>query len=113
MHFEDIQSIAGCVMAACQTDCESRAAMDQWSSNLCAATAAPKPIDGDAGGAGGPDGGRPLVSAAGATGAGATAGSSGCATAAGQSAGREPAGFAFVLLGATWLARRRRSRSRA
>jgi hypothetical protein len=48
MAYEDIQAITTCLKTTCQPDCLMRAMASQWSSDMCAATAMPLPIDGGA-----------------------------------------------------------------
>jgi MYXO-CTERM domain-containing protein len=75
MSYSDIMAIDACVKAQCQSDCQARADMDQWSADVCDATPAPKPVgDGST-----PDGGG--------TGAGGAAGSGGGTAGAGGTAG--------------------------
>jgi hypothetical protein len=111
MSYDQISAIATCVMATCQTDCLARAAMGQWSSDLCAATA-PPPADAgmpvsdagsDASGSGHPD-------AAADAGRTPNKDKSGCNCSLGAPAraGRS-GGAALLLLLSLWAARRRPS----
>jgi MYXO-CTERM domain-containing protein len=61
MDYSQIQAIQTCVAAQCQSDCEMRAGLGQWSPDFCAATPDPQPVDGGLmssidGGAGGSGG---------------------------------------------------------
>jgi len=86
MAFADIQAIAACAKAQCQDDCQMRADIDQWPAEMCAATPAPKPVDGgDSGSDGGAGGG-------GASGRGGAGGVSGQAGAAGDASDASGAG---------------------
>jgi MYXO-CTERM domain-containing protein len=44
LRFADIDAIAGCLAAACQGDCQMRAAQQQWPTAMCAAAPPPDPI---------------------------------------------------------------------
>jgi hypothetical protein len=106
MAYSDIQAIQTCVMAMCQTDCLSRADMQQWSDAICSAAA---PVS-----AGGGGGGRASGGTAGhaSTGSGGAAGSpsgggSGCDVGAGRWSWLALGGI-LVLLGAGWGRRRQK-----
>jgi hypothetical protein len=114
MAYEDIQAITTCLKATCQPDCLLRAGNGQWSSDMCAATAMPLPVDGgaDAGPiTGGHDAGAAGHGGGGTTDAGTTGGKSsgGCHCAAAPSGapnGRTLTGLGLAL--ALVVARRRR-----
>jgi hypothetical protein len=44
LRFADIDAIAGCVAAACQTECQARADQGQWPAAMCAAAPPSNPI---------------------------------------------------------------------
>ena len=46
LSFDAIQAIDPCVKAQCQDDCQMRAALGQWSSDMCDAVPAPRATDG-------------------------------------------------------------------
>jgi MYXO-CTERM domain-containing protein len=115
LRFDAIQAIDSCVKVKCQDDCQMRAALGQWSADMCDAVPAPH---GTGAGDAGVDGAKALADA-GADHPAADAGTapppaSGCHCAAGGAAPGSPAAAALpaaVLLVA--LHRRRRGRSRA
>jgi len=48
LSFDAIQAIAPCVKTLCQDDCQLRAGLGQWSSDMCDAVPAPRATDGGA-----------------------------------------------------------------
>lgn len=116
LSFDAIQAIDPCVKAKCSDDCQMRAALGQWSSDMCDAVPAPHVTGaGDAG----VDGARPLADAGADHPAAVDAGAvhkpeSGCHCAAAGAAPGSPAASALpaaVLLVALHRRRRRRSRT--
>jgi len=115
---QNIQAIASCLQQYCQTDCETRAGMDLFSSYgsaaVCSAVVMPAPLDGGLDAATPPvhDAGRPPTSDGGGhqgqdAGAGGGSGSGcHCDLAPGTTAGTGP----WLLLAAAFLGSRRRRR---
>jgi MYXO-CTERM domain-containing protein len=104
---QDIQAIQTCVMAYCQTDCNTRAGTGLFSDDVCQASVMPDPIDAghdaaasghDAGGTGSKDASTTTTSSSGGCGH--------CGLAPGQTA--SPWSWLVLLAAAITLARRRR-----
>jgi hypothetical protein len=109
---QDIQAIQTCVMAVCQTDCNTRAGTGLFSEDICQAAVMPDPIDaGHDAVPAGPDAAASGHDAGGSKDASTAATSSGggcghCDLAPGRAAA--PWSWLVLLAGAITLARRRR-----
>ena len=116
LKFDAIQAIDPCVKTLCQDDCQLRAGLGQWSSDMCDAVPAPRATDGGVpAGDGGIDAAKPVADGGTvhpAVDAGAApGGGSGCHCAAGGRAPGSP-GAAVLAAAVLLFAFRRRGRGR-
>jgi photosystem II stability/assembly factor-like uncharacterized protein len=106
MAYEDIQAIQTCLMAACQTDCLTRAGAGQWLPDICSATLAPPPADASTDARPGGD----KVDAGAAGRGGTSSGGCHCAASGAETPGPWSLGGLGIPLALGW--RRRRCRRR-